>query len=959
MQRLLLSILLGWIVVPLYAQFYITGQEPFNISWREHSAEFGKIIFPSSIDSIARVFSNYIYFAWDNLPDGLGHKPHPFPIIIHPHSILSNGFVSWAPKRMEIVSQPDLGPSPEPWLKTIALHETQHIIQVGKLNDGIFRLGSNILGEQAIGPAVAMVPLWYLEGDAVYAETAYSKGGRGRQASFYQHYRTHILKNGKSQFSYEKWLMGSYKDFIPNHYQFGYLMVGLGYLKYNHTIWSKSLEWVYKKPYSIFPFYFSIKKITGFSRKEYFNELVNFLDSTWNHTSTPNDFILSSRIVKSKNIYTEYNFPFLQNDSTLIALKSSLTNAPAFVSINTKSNKERILHCPGYITEKVSFSNGSLYWSEYRPHNRWEYLNYSEIWKLNLATNRANRITHDTRMFNPVALSNGTILAIEYDTNGSSRIIALSPFGARVATTNLTSTIEPKEIALGIGNEFFVRASSPNGTLILRYASIQTIPDTILGPVFYDISNIYVFKDQILFTMSHNFKEEIFAFDPSCGSINMISNSKNGSTQPSIYKNEGILACEWEEKGLYPVSFIPESNPFELHSENAPLGLFNEGGIAQQTPKNFQSLDTIFVSKKHSTLTNLLHIHSWAPFYYNPFAVMEGTYDVYPGATIISQNLTGSLAANFGYSYNQTHGAHAYIHWMGWYPIISLGIEGGNIYPEIIKGPLAGMPENRPNDNNFNSNIQVRFPVRLTSNSYFTQINSGVVYSYSNAWFWNNKRNIYEEGLDLMQLYFSLYRLKRMAHRDLRPKVGFYLYSGILGSPLLSHLIGKTFFVRGRVYLPGVWSNHSLMISSQLESEWEDGYIRPKQSTFPRGYSPMAFVRMISSSLDYCLPIVYPDYPLGSFVYFKRFFANFFFDRAYLKGYSNSSSSVIENFTLSSAGLEIYSDMNFFRTRYEISLGYRAGILFAKKERFHELVLTINPSSVFGQVSKNGIVLLK
>ena len=101
---------------------------------------------------------------------------------------------------MEIVSTPSLDSDPEPWLKTLAFHETQHVAQVQQLNNGIFKGLSYLFGQQAPGAAVGFIPLWFLEGDAVYHETAATNGGRCRDASFYQVYRTHILSEDSSRF---------------------------------------------------------------------------------------------------------------------------------------------------------------------------------------------------------------------------------------------------------------------------------------------------------------------------------------------------------------------------------------------------------------------------------------------------------------------------------------------------------------------------------------------------------------------------------------------------------------------------------------------------------------------------------------------------------------------------------------------------------------------------------------
>jgi hypothetical protein len=962
MRKLVLSILFFFNISSLAAQFYIAGQEPRAIKWFEQKTPYGKTIFPLQSDTIAFYFNNYMQYALDNVPSSLDHYPKPFSVVIHPNSILSNGFVTWGPKRMEIISQHDLNASPEPWLLTLSLHETRHIVQVDKLNKGVFRIGTFILGEQGIAPAVALVPLWFLEGDAVYTETDLSLGGRGRQASFYQYYRTHLLHHGRNKFSYDKWLMGSYKNYIPNHYQFGYLMVGYGNLKYESNLWVKSLDRVTRRPYSLFPFYFSIKNETGLSRKNFFLETLNYLDSIWRDIGNNTEVDSFNQIINCEKSYSEYRHPYMVNDSMLVALKKTLTKQTSIVAYDLKKRQEKILHIPGLITDRVSYNNGSLYWSEFRSHYRWEHLNYSEIWRYNIESKKATKITKQSRFFNPVAMNNGTILAIEYNSNGQSSIIALSPFGYPTACYTFQNTLEPKEIAVGSETDFYVRASSPNGTIILKFISIDSHPDTIMGPVFRDISNINFYNDHIIFTMTNNCKEDIFAYDINAKKNYLIGNSLFGFINPSTY-NDQIIASMWNETGSYPISFLPKNANNEFEVDRSTKGLFCEGSdidLTSLSVRNFGNNSQQNLPTKYSKIKNILRFHSWAPFYFNPFSVMDGDFSFYPGLSILSQNLTSTLASSFGYSYNETHGGHAHIHWMGWYPIITLGMDYGNVHPKIIQGPLAEDPENPRNDYNLETSINVRFPFRLSSGKFFTQFNLGFKYLLNNTWLWNYKRNYYEEYYDNFEIYLSFYSLSRMAYRDIRPRSGVSLYAGFSHSPFINHLMGNNFVARGGVYIPGVGPNHSVLITGQAEKQWVTGYIFSSRLKLPRGYEQDVNKGFNSISLDYLLPLGYPDFHLGPIVYLKRFYANVFYDHAYINGYKRIDGNLsVHDYPLNSTGVELYSDVNLFLTRYELRFGYRLGVTIPHNDFFHEFLMSINPSTLFGHIPKHDYILFK
>ncbi|PKP39156.1 MAG: hypothetical protein CVT98_02990 [Bacteroidetes bacterium HGW-Bacteroidetes-15] len=955
MHKQLLIILLILFTTDAAGQYYSSGQEPSWVKWRMHKAAFGRVIFSDEIDSLAATFTHYMNYALEVVPKSLVHQPRKFPVIIHSNSILSNGFVSWAPKRMEIVSTPSFDASPEPWLLSLAVHETRHIVQIDKLNSGLFKLGYYIFGEQSVGAAAGLVPLWFLEGDAVFSETEHTLGGRGRQASFYQIYRTHLLSRNGSEYSYDKWLLGSYKNHIPNHYHFGYQMVGYANLKYGSKVWSNALNRVSRQPYSIFPFYFSLKKDISLSRKGLYIEAFNHLNTLWKVKEVNvymNDviFLIKNNI---KNNHIEYKYPFLINDSTLIAFKTSLNNVSKITSVDLTTGKEKTIHHPGYITERLSSTEDYIYWTQYSSHPRWEYLNYSELWRYDIRKNSAQRLSLRTRYFNPIEIDNGYVALIENTNDGKNFITILEENGEKINSIPLPSTLEIKEICKDYSNGIIARCASPNGSVILHYRNLESIPDTILGPVFRDISNITVDKNHLYFTMTHQFKEEVFSLDLISNNIYRVSDTEYGISNFSISDKGSIVASVFVKNGSLPALIpnikVPVLDTF-IFEPNEPLYSSNN------KPKDFIGdceVKTI-QSSKYSHIRNLFNIHSWATVYFNPLDIISGNnYSIYPGVTVVSQNLTSSLVSSFGYSYNQTHGFHAHAEWMGWFPKISLGVDVGNKYAILSGGPLATDSVIFQNKPLVKTSGRIRVPYMISSGYLLSEINIGVKFSQENTATWNYIEESYTENLFGIEPYLSLYLLTRMAHRDLRPKFGIYLYSGELSSPTQGSVFGTSFVALGGVYLPGLFSNHSILVNGQWEHQKTQQYIRSPRLIFPRGHPSMLYESAFTSSFNYSLPIAYPDLPVGPILYLKRFFSNFFFDSALVNKYSRTSQGmIVEKETLSSTGLEVNADINLFRTPYNYRLGYRVGINLETNQYSHSFIFSFDLSSIYGLSSK-------
>ena len=71
-----------------------------------------------------------------------------FPVILHPGNMQSNGMVSWAPRRMELITTPSSDLNNQSWDKHLVLHESRHVFQTGKVMHGIFKPLYYIIGEQ-------------------------------------------------------------------------------------------------------------------------------------------------------------------------------------------------------------------------------------------------------------------------------------------------------------------------------------------------------------------------------------------------------------------------------------------------------------------------------------------------------------------------------------------------------------------------------------------------------------------------------------------------------------------------------------------------------------------------------------------------------------------------------------------------------------------------------------------
>jgi hypothetical protein len=248
------------------AQFYSTGQDPASAKWNQINTDNFQIIFQKEFNDQAQNIANILEYYYKKAGKTLEHNPRKISVIVHNQTITSNGYVAWAPKRMELFATPPQDVYPDPWIEHLCIHELRHVVQIDKLNQGITKILAIIFGQQATGLVTAQLPMWYLEGDAVCMETALTDFGRGRLPFFERGIKTHLLSDD-DRYSFDKMLFGSYRNYVPNYYELGYQLTAYTRSKYGSDVWSRVENHVAQNSYTLLPtyyaFYRGLKKNIG------------------------------------------------------------------------------------------------------------------------------------------------------------------------------------------------------------------------------------------------------------------------------------------------------------------------------------------------------------------------------------------------------------------------------------------------------------------------------------------------------------------------------------------------------------------------------------------------------------------------------------------------------------------------------------------------------------------------
>ncbi|MBN2814731.1 MAG: hypothetical protein JXQ80_11685, partial [Bacteroidales bacterium] len=409
-------------------QFYETGEVPATIRLKTLYTPHFNIVFPVTHEQDAlqtglkleatfeKTFSDY--------PLSLRRG---YPVLLHASSVLSNGYVSYAPRRMEIVTTPPQMSYAHDWISQLTQHELRHTAQLNWLNQGTTRTMGIFTGQIAVGVVSSMIPMWLYEGDAVFNETALSQSGRGRMPAFEMPLRTLLIEK-PAIYSYDKAVFGSYRDYVPDHYINGYQMVRHARSVFGDTVWSGALRHVARNPYQVWPLAFYLKKHFGVYKSGLYRQTMFNLKSQYNKCIDSVNYSNYVSIVNRKNgVHTHYTLPHDLGAGSTLVFRKGMADPGSFVVIDTAGTEHLILHT-GFSAEPDCDVFGQwLVWEELVPDPRRERRNFSVIRKADIQKGKIVSLTKKTRYFSPDFSPDGQWIAVtENDAGGQNYLTIIS-----------------------------------------------------------------------------------------------------------------------------------------------------------------------------------------------------------------------------------------------------------------------------------------------------------------------------------------------------------------------------------------------------------------------------------------------------------------------------------------------------------------------------------------------------
>lgn len=926
------------------AQYYTWGSDPPQ-KWSSIRTSDVRILYPDTVAGIARRTQRYIEAVRPSIDFGFRHGPMKIPFVMHPENFQSNGLVMYLPKRVEFLTSPAVDSYSMPWYKQLVAHEYRHAVQYNNLNRGLIRVASYVLGQQGSTIGLLGLPMWVLEGDAVMSETMMSSFGRGLQPSFSMAYRA-MGRVGRDRRNIDRWFCGSYRDYIPDHYELGYQICSYAWDRYGENIWDKVAWYSSRNPYVIATTSVALRKFYKTDATELFHETFDALERYWASLPAQEDSATPLASLPEDN-YTTYQWPLPLGDTAVVALKGDLARTSRFVVLDRRTGSERKLASTGYVSSRPSLSNGRLWWTEYRRSALFEQRVNSQLCYMDLADGRPRTFAHERQALYATA-TDEAVAWVDYAPDGRYTVVVRPRAGGE----HRLPAPEGSELH-GLAwddrtRAWYVLVTDDSGMWLGRIDAEGVHPLT--RGAYITLSDLRAGDGRLYYGSIASGLDEVHCYDLLARREYRLTTSAYGSFDPAPADGE-VLVTTYDRLGYRPavqradlaqaVPVTPSRLP--VNRVNPPHKRWEVVNLdtVRYTPADSAALAHSTPSKRYRKLPHLINVHSWMPLAFNPFSLTEEqVIDLNLGFTLLSQNLLSNTEAYASYGWNQSEGS-----------LLNLGVRyfglgvrfdldasyGGNqlFYSLVSFDPDTKEPVYQPMpapDKYYSVGLTATLPLYFQRGYHTRQLSVWGGWNYSNGMVadlgkieWQNggisniQRIGFRKGLHKVSFGAGFSDQVRMSHRDLAPRWGYTFSTSYTFNPTNTHF-SDLIALYGHGYLPGFAAHHSLSVAATYQTsvggyKFPSGYAPlnyKSASLIPRGFTSAEIVsnNYSAAEVNYQLPVWYPEGGIGSILYIKRLRINAGGDYAQFRWPAGGG---MEWRRIWSAGGDLIVDFNVFR----------------------------------------------
>lgn len=894
----------------------------------------------------------------------MGKASRKMSVIMQNQSSLSNAFVTLAPRRSEFYTMPPQNYNfigTNDWLTNITSHEYRHMAQFERSITGFNKAFSYVFGQQfAAAMAFAAAPQWFWEGDAVATETAFTHSGRGRIPNFDLVFKTNAME-GRA-FNYHKQYLRSYKNNIPDHYVLGFNMVS--YLRRKTSdpmIWEKVVGRSWKVPFVPFAFSNALKKETGMYVTDLYREMAEQRRKDYEEAIAGLTFTPLERINKrTTTAYTDYLYPQVMAGGRILVQKSGIGDIQQLIVLSPDGEEEKH-YVQGIVSDAamLSLQKQRVVWNEFMFDPRWRVKTYSVVKGFDFQTGLPRLISRRSR-YNGAAIAPDGIRVVTIETTSEyvSRLVLLSYANDTIAQRfpNPQNELLAMPRWTGDGKAIVLLRTNAKGKTISRVDAATGEVTDLLPRSLENIGHPVPWRDYVLFNSPEGGIDNIHALHVPTGKRYQVTVSRYGAYNPAVSEDgKWIYYNEQSRDGMDVVRVPVDTASWKPFVPAPPSSNQQFEYLVEQEahPDLFDSIPaTSFSPKRYHRTSGMINPHSWGPYLVNSLTTVN--------AGITSQDVLSTTRIDVGYTYDINEQVGRWggtVSYQGFYPIIDFSYSQSDrrVREGLIQYFVGAPPDSTTaiGDLTFNWHEQtietgLRLPLLMTRSKLlsslefanyvgFTQVTGftnsidgggRILPSWQPQYFF---RDIQDNGtLRYNRFYMNWYGVLKQSRRDINPRWGQTLFMNYYNTPYGGDFSGGQFSVYGITYLPGFYKHHSLWGYMAYQSSqiyvvnlsgigW-DNYLFKNQIPLPRGQSISRFMEFYTLSMNYTLPLWYPDVAVGPLINFQRMRTNVFTDYGY--GTSTVGTRVLgQKYT--SVGVEVKFDINVMRFLPQFNVGFR------------------------------------
>ncbi|KAA2239684.1 hypothetical protein F0L74_26185 [Chitinophaga agrisoli] len=895
--------------VALHAQHF--GGNPPSLKWRQINTDTVRIIFPAGLEMQGQRVANIVHYLNHNTRNSIGNRQQKVDIVLQNQTLESNGYVMLGPFRSEFYLSPppsslELGSLK--WEEQLALHEYRHVLQNMNFRQGISKVFS-ILGGQLGQAAVTniAVPNWFWEGDAVTMETALSHQGRGRLPAFFDGFRGLMLD--QRNYSYMKIRNGSYRDYVPDHYELGYLMSVYGRNHYGQTFWRDVTTDAVRFRGVFYPLSQSIKRRTGQNITGFYNATMQEYESYWKENATRPEITPATPLQAPAKVVTNYRYVYNAGPGQWIALKSSYQRIPAFYLVDSTGKEELITRPGGGFDDFFSYRNGRILWTEARYDPRWIWKDYSVIKLYDRASGHTSTITHHTKYFSPDISSDGQYIVAAFTSPQQQyglHVLNAHTGAITKALPNPENWYYTYPRFSANEQEVISPVRNAHGQMALIQQNISTGAVTFLTPFSFNVMGAPVLaNDTAYFSGSWKDVNNIYALPLASKQLFQVTDRPNSALHAAIDPQQQQLVFSEFTAGGYKLyraplqagRWLPVDTAANAHSAWLRPDLKEGEDVLTIAPHHDYPV------KKYPLFSHPFNLHIWVPTFDDP------DYSL----TLYGNNILNTTSTAIGYTYNRNEGSSALgadFLFGGWFPYLTAGVD--------YTFDRSALTQNRRrlywNELDWHGGIQV--PLLFSSGKYGRSLSLASTYHYLKTFPQGFK--FVDDGIQYLNntLVFNNQRIKAL--QNIYSHFGQYLYLQYTHS--IGNVPAEQFYGRFDLYLPGLFPNHSLVLQGAYQQR--DTMFRYSFSdnfVYARGYNEPFYSRIYKLGANYHFPIAYPDWGFAQLLYLLRLRGNVFYDYSRAYDFRNQAYT-----TYASTGGEL-----FFDTKVGNTIPFSFGVRFS------------------------------